>query len=452
MFAATIQLFEYIELMNGEDDMSSNDRLSTQPGRQDQAVNRELAETVPDTAVSADRALPIRALHVLILGGLSALGPLSTDMYLPALPALSRELGATMSQTQLTLSAGILGLSLGQVIAGPSSDALGRRRPLLLGMAAFTLASLLCIIAPSVAVLTVLRFVQGVAGAAGIAIALASVSDLYAGNVQARVFSLLMLVSGLAPIIAPVIGSQLLVFTSWRGIFITLALIGTVLLLAVAFGLSETLPAARRQGGGLAASLRAFRNLLLDRRFVGYAFASGFAFAAGIVYISVSPFILQNIYGISPQGIGMLFGVNALGLVIMAQVGGKLVGRVSSQALLAAGVALSATGGLALLVVALSGISLVGIVPALFIIVASLGLIGPNATTLALSNTSTAGSAAALLGVLQLTMGAVAAPMVGLAGTATAVPMAAAIAAFGSAALLTFLVLCRPTPALVQGA
>jgi len=432
--------------------MSSSDLSSTQPSSQSTAMNWAVEETAPGLVASADRAAPIRALHVLILGGLSALGPLSTDMYLPALPALSRELGATMSQTQLTLSAGILGLALGQVIAGPSSDALGRRRPLLIGVAAFALASLLCIIAPSVAALTILRFVQGVAGAGGIAIALAIVSDLFAGSAQARVFSLLMLVSGLAPIIAPVIGSQLLAFTSWRGIFVTLALIGIVLLLAVMVGLGETLPRVRRQSGGLAASLRAFRDLLLDRRFVGYAFASGFSFAAGIVYISVSPFILQNIYDISPQGVGIIFGINALGLVIMAQVGGKLVGRVSSQMLLAWGVAAIAIGATALLVVVLSGIGLVGILPSLFVIIASLGLIAPNATALALSNTSTAGSAAALLGVLQLTIGAVAAPIVGLAGTATAVPMAAAIAAFGIAALLTFIVFCRPAPALAQGA
>ena len=294
--------------------------------------------------------------------------------------------------------------------------------------------------------------VQGVAGAAGIAIALAIVSDLYAGSVRARVFSLLMLVSGLAPIIAPVLGSQLLAFTSWRGIFVTLALIGVVLLLAVTLGLGETLPVARRQSGGLAASLCAFRDLLLDRRFLGYAFASGFAFAAGIVYISVSPFILQNIYGVSPQGVGILFGINALGLVIMAQVGGTLVGRMSSQALLAGGVTAIAIGATALLVVVLSGVGLAGILPALFVVIASLGLIAPNATTLALSNTRSAGSAAALLGVLQLTIGAIAAPMVGLAGVATAVPMAAAIAAFGIAALLTFIVSCRPAPSIAQGA
>jgi DHA1 family bicyclomycin/chloramphenicol resistance-like MFS transporter len=408
-------------------------------------LNLSVASAEPRVAGDAGAPAAIRPLHVLILGGLSALGPLSTDMYLPALPALSQELGATMSQTQMTLSAGILGLSLGQVLAGPSSDALGRRRPLLAGIAAFALASLLCIIAPSAGALTILRFVQGVAGAAGIAIALAIVSDLYTGNTQARVFSLLILVSGLAPIAAPVIGSQLLRFTSWHGVFVALALIGVVLLLGVGFGLGETLPAARRQGGGVAASLRAFRALLTDRHFVGYALSSGFAFAAGIVYISVSPFILQSIYAVSTQQLGIVFGVNALGLVIMAQISGRLVGRVSPRALLAWGLAASAGGGIALLVVVLSGIGLVAVLPALFVIVASLGLIAPNATTLALSNTRTAGSAAGVLGLLQFSIGALTAPLVGIGGTMTALPMAGFIAAFGIAALVTFAVLCRPT-------
>ena len=410
----------------------------TQLRTQDAAVTPAVVGTERMVTDSTVTATPIRALHVLILGALSALGPLSTDMYLPALPTISHDLGATMAQTQLTLSAGILGLSLGQVIAGPSSDALGRRRPLLAGVVAFALASLLCIVAPSIAALTILRFVQGVAGAAGIAIALAIVSDLYAGTTQARVFARLMLVSGLAPIIAPVIGSQLLTFTSWRGVFVTLALIGVVLLLAVAFGLGETLSAGRRQRGGIAASVRAFRDLLADRRFVGYALASGFAFAAGIVYISVSPFILQHIYSVSPQRIGVLFGINALGLVGVAQIGGRLVGRVSPQTLLAWGVAACALGGMALLVVVLSGIGLGGVLLSLFVLVASLGLIAPNATALALANTRAAGSAAALLGVLQFTLGAVAAPLVGIAGTTTAVPMAAVIAAFGIATLAMF--------------
>src|SRR5262249_19869310 len=349
--------------------------VSSKQRNQEAALSLSAALPEQSAAASKDRSTAIRPLHVLILGGMSALAPLSTDMYLPALPALSRDLGASMAQTQVTLSAGILGLALGQVIAGPSSDALGRRRPLLIGMAAYVLASLLCLVAPSVAALSALRFVQGVAGAAGIAIALAIVSDLYSGVTQARFIALLMQVSGLAPIIAPIIGSQLLRFTSWRGVFVTLALIGVALLLAAALGLGETLPPSRRQSGGSAASARAFRDLLSDRRFVGYAVSSGFAFAAGIVYISVSPFILQNIYGASAQLIGILFGINALGLVIMAQVSGRLVGRVSSQALMAWGVAATALGGASLLVVVLTGIGLAGVLPSLFIIVPSLPLL-----------------------------------------------------------------------------
>ena len=420
---------------------------STQPSSQDAAVAPSAAVTAQNAAASNSQSTPLRALHVLILGGLSALGPLSTDMYLPALPTMNSELAATMSQTQLTLSAGILGLALGQVIAGPSSDALGRRRPLLIGLAAYALASLLCIVAPSVAVLTVLRFVQGVAGAAGIAIALAIVSDLYAGVAQARFVAVLMQVSGLAPIIAPIIGSQLLTFTSCRGIFVVLALIGAALLIATVFGLGETLPTNRRQSGGIPASLRTFRDLLTDRRFVGYALSSGLAFAAGIVYISVSPFILQSIYGVSPQRLGIVFGVNAIGLVIMAQVSGRLVGRVASQTLLSWGVAAIVIGGVSLLVVVLSGLGLIGVLASLFVIVASLGLIAPNATALALANTRTAGSASALLGVLQFSIGALAAPLVGLGGTTSAVPMAAVIAAFSIATLATFVVFCRPAQA-----
>ena len=397
-----------------------------------------------NTSTKSGSSASIRPLHVLILGGLSALASLSTDMYLPSLPTLSRDLGATLPQAQLTLSAGILGLALGQVIAGPSSDALGRRRPLLIGMGIFTVVSLLCIVAPTIGVLMVLRFVQGMAGAAGISIALAIVSDLYAGTTQARFFSLLTQVSGLAPIAAPVIGSQLLNLTSWRGIFVILALIGLLLLLVAAFGLGETLPTNRRQNGGIAASLRAFRELLSNRIFVACALVSGLAFAAGIVYISISPFLLQNLYGVSTQQIGLVFGVNALGIVIMAQIGGRLIGRVSPQTLFVWGTVIIATGGIALLVAVLSGAGLIGILVSLFVVVASLGFIAPNATTLAMGSTQTAGSASALLGVMQLIIGAVAAPLVGLGGTASAIPMAAAIAGFGLITLFIALVSFRP--------
>jgi DHA1 family bicyclomycin/chloramphenicol resistance-like MFS transporter len=386
----------------------------------------------------------IRVLHVLILGGLGALGPLANDMYVPALPALSHDLSASTSQAQITLSAFILGLALGQILVGPISDALGRRRPLLIGVIAYLLTSLLCIVAPSITVLIALRFVQGVAGSAGIAIALAIVSDLYTGSKQARFFSLLMQINGIAPMIAPILGSQLLRFTSWHGIFVTLALFSLILLVASTFGLSETLDVSRRQSGGISASFLAFRELLADRRFVGYALSCGFAFTACIIYISVSPFILQGNYGVSPQLLGILFGINALGIVILAQINSRLVGRVSSQTLLTWGYAILIFGGISLLVVTLSGIGLIGILPSIFLLVSSLGLIMPNATTLALANTRAAGSASALLGVLQLAIGAIVAPLVGLSGATTAFPMAIAIAAFSVATLVTFLILCRP--------
>src|SRR5947209_496990 len=223
---------------------------------------------------SQDSRGPRRVWLVFILGALSAFGPLSIDMYLPALPSLSRDFGTGASQAQLTLSACLLGLALGQTSAGPLSDALGRRRPLLIGLGAYALASLLCVVAPSVFVLVVLRFVQGFAGAAGIVIARAVVRDLYSGVAVAQFFSLLMLVNGLAPILAPLFGGLLLRFTSWRGVFVVLAVIGMLLLLAAATGLDETLPPDRRQSGGIRATIMTFRQLLASRSFAGYALSS----------------------------------------------------------------------------------------------------------------------------------------------------------------------------------
>ncbi len=379
---------------------------------------------------------------LLILGALSAFAPLSIDMYLPALPALGRGFGATASQAQFTLSACLLGLALGQMIAGPLSDALGRRRPLLTGVAAYAAASLLCVIAPSVGLLVLLRFIQGLAGAAGIVIARAVVRDRYSGIAAARYFSLLMLVNGLAPILAPIIGGQLLRVTSWRGVFVTLALIGVVLLLATARGLPETLAPADRHTGGIPATLVTFRRLLADRSFVGYALSSGFAFAAMFAYIAGSPFVLQDIYGVSPQLFSVVFGVNALGIIAASQINGRLVGRAPLRRLLAIGVGLTALGGLALLAVVVGRVGLVGVAPALFVVVASQGLVLPNATTLALSgHPRTAGSASALLGVLQYSIGAAAAPLVGIGGAASALPMAVVIAVLASAALATVMLL-----------
>ncbi len=385
---------------------------------------------------------------VVILGALSAFGPLSIDMYLPSLPSLSRDLAASTSAAQLTLSACVLGLALGQVIAGPLSDTLGRRRPLLVGLVAYILASLLCVVAPSISLLIVLRLVQGAAGAAGIVIARAIVRDLYSGIAVARFFSILMLVSGIAPIAAPILGGFLLQVTSWRGVFLILALVVTVMLLAVLAGLHETLPPERRQSGELRTTLSSFGQLLSDRLFVGYALSCGLSFAAMFAYISGSPFVLQNLYGLSPQQFSLIFGTNALGIAIVGQVNGRLVGRVAPERLLAGALTAVAVGGAALLLIVLGHIGLIGMLPTLFVVVASQGMVFPNATALALADyPSRAGSASALLGVLQFAIGAAAAPLVGIAGTSTALPMALVIAALGISALVTFGVFRRSAAA-----
>lgn len=364
----------------------------------------------------------------LILGSLTAFAPMSTDLYLPAFPELTRHFGASQAAVQLTLTACLTGLALGQLLAGPCSDAMGRRRPLLIGLAVYVAASVGCALAPSAAALTGLRLAQGLAGAAGLVIARAVVRDLYSGVALARFFSLLMLVHGLAPILAPLIGSQLIRVVPWQGLFAVLAGYGVLLLVGVSFGLPETLPPPARHRGGLRVTGRVMRQLLTDRRFIGYALASGLVYAAMFCYIAGSPFVLQQTYGLSPQLYGVAFGVNAVGLATLAQLNRLLLRRLPPRRLLTTGLVLAALGGVGLITAALAGLGLPAILPALFAVVTSIGLVLPNATTLALSgHPEQAGSASALLGVLQFLLGAVAAPLVGAFGASTTVPMAALI-------------------------
>jgi DHA1 family bicyclomycin/chloramphenicol resistance-like MFS transporter len=371
-----------------------------------------------------------RARLALILGGLTAFAPLSIDMYLPGLPALARELSASASAVQLTLTACLAGLAVGQLVAGPLSDRLGRRPPLLAGVGGYTLASVLCAFAPTVWTLGGLRFIQGATGAAGIVIARAIVRDTHEGSALVRFFSMLMLVTGLAPILAPVIGGQVLEVTSWRGIFIVLALIGAVLLAASAIGLAETLPPERRRDGGVRATARTMVGLLRDRHFTGYALAGGFAFGALFTYVSGSPFVLQDIYGASPQAFSAVFALNSVGIVVAGQLNGRLAGRVPALTMLRIGVTTMAVSGCAVFAVVAGGsLPLVALLVPLWVLVASMGLVFPNTIALALAgHPEVAGSASALIGVLQFTIGAAAAPLAGIAGTGTALPMAAMMA------------------------
>ncbi|MEV7979483.1 multidrug effflux MFS transporter [Streptomyces sp. NPDC086519] len=431
------------------------------PDAQDARDARDAAAPVaPSPAPPAARRAGL--LLVLVLGGLTATPPLAMDMYLPSLPEVTRSLHAPAATVQLTLTACLAGMALGQLAVGPMSDRWGRRRPLLTGLAVYVVATALCALAPDVETLVAVRLAQGLAGAAGIVIARAVVRDLYDGVAMARFFSTLMLVSGVAPVIAPLIGGQVLRVTDWRGVFVVLTVVGALLAALVWVRLPETLPPAGRHAGGAAAAVRAMRALLADLPFTGYMLAGGFAFAALFAYVSASPFVIQEIYGASPQTFSLLFGLNSVGLVIAGQVNGKvLVGRVSLDKVLGTGLVVTVLAATALLLMSSGLLGPVGLAPvaaALFVLMSAMGLTLPNAQTLALLRTRhAAGSASALLGTTSFLVGAVASPLVGIAGERTAVPMAIVQLAGALVALACFVGMCRPwargnTRASVEGA
>ncbi|MFE1840194.1 multidrug effflux MFS transporter [Streptomyces sviceus] len=404
---------------------------------------------VPDTEPPTVAVRRTGLLVTLLLGGLTATPPLAMDMYLPSLPEVTDSLHAPAATVQLTLTACLLGMALGQLVVGPMSDRWGRRRPLLAGLLVYVVATALCALAPTVEFLVGFRLVQGLAGAAGIVIARAVVRDLYDGVAMARFFSTLMLIGGVAPIVAPLIGGQILRVTDWRGVFVVLTAIGALLAVLVWARLPETLPAAERHTGGVVEALHSMRRLLADLPFTGYMLTGGFAFAALFAYISASPFVVQEIYGASPQTFSLLFGVNSVGLVAVGQINGKvLVGRVGLDRVLGVGLLTVTAAAAALLLMTTGVFGEVGLFPVaagLFVLMSAMGVVLPNAQSLALLRTKhSAGSASALLGTSSFLIGAVASPLVGMAGEGTAVPMAVVQLAAALVALLCFMAMCRP--------
>jgi len=363
---------------------------------------------------------------VVALGALSSFGPLCLDMYLPALPQLPGDLSSTASAAQLTLSACIIGLGVGQLITGPLSDRLGRRGPLLVGVAVFVAASVVCAVTTSMTVLIVVRLVQGAAGAAGIVVGRAVVADMFTGKVAAAYFSTIAAINGLAPILAPVIGGQVLRVGTWRTVFWVLAGIGVVMLLLAFFVIRETLPPERRSSGGMTGDLRAFGTLLRDRGYTGTVLAGTMVSAAMFGYISASPFLLQDGFGLSAQWFSACFALNALGIVAATQVGRMLLHRTTSFALLSWGVGQALVGAVLLLVTVLAGWGLVMVLVSLFVMVSSVGLALPHSSAIAMDrHRRIAGAASALFGLAQFALGAITAPLVGLgdrtAGLALAV-------------------------------
>ncbi|HWL13593.1 MAG TPA: Bcr/CflA family multidrug efflux MFS transporter [Ureibacillus sp.] len=380
--------------------------------------------------------------RILVLGLLSALAPFAMDMYLPALPNLATELNTSASVVQLSLTFCLIGLALGQLISGPISDARGRRIPLIIGMTVFILSSILCAFTSSIVVLCILRLIQGLAGATGIVISRAIVRDYFSGHEMTRFFALLMLVNSIAPIIAPTVGGQVLRFTSWEGIFVILSIIGIGIILGVIFKLPESLPVEKRQTGGVKQTLSAMGIMLKDRVFMGYCLASGFVFAGMFAYISGSPFVLQDIYNLSPQAFGLAFAVNSIGIVTASQISSRLSRTVGEKKLLTFGLMQAFVAGMVLYMMILLDLGLLGILIPLFFVVSSVGLVAPSSTSLAMQRQGrNAGSASAVIGLAQMGLGAIATPLVGLGGSLTAIPMGLVIAISTLCAVIIYVVL-----------
>jgi MFS transporter, DHA1 family, multidrug resistance protein len=387
----------------------------------------------------------------LILGALTALGPLSIDMYLPSLPTIQRELGTTASLTQLTLAAYFAGLGLGQLAYGPLTDRFGRKRPLYAGLAIYVLASIACALSPSVVALIALRFLQAVGGAAGQVVTRAVVRDLYTGAPAAQLLSRLMLVMGVAPILAPLLGGWMLLIAGWRAIFALLAVLGLGCLALMLFMLPET---AVKQVPRLEVAViaRHLRELAGDRSFRAFVLTGAFAQAGMFAYISGSPFVLIELFHVSPQVYGWVFGANAFGLIAGSQLNHRLLARRLPAQILAWSTAWIGAVGAVLVAVAVSGWGgLPAVVASLFAFVASLGFVSSNATAMAMEEQgSRAGLASAALGSTQFLVAACASSLVGVLNDGSARPMAAIMAGCGAASWIANKVASRGEVALDQ--
>ncbi|WP_373453898.1 multidrug effflux MFS transporter [Rhodococcus sp. 06-418-5] len=407
-----------------------------------QAPNTTAAETpvAPATNTSPEPTSKERLRVILVLGALIALGPLTIDMYLPALPAIADDLNTPSSAVQLTLAGTLIGLALGQLVIGPLSDIVGRRLPLIVGTGVHILASVACIVAPNIAVLGGLRVVQGLGAAAAAVVAMAIVRDLFSGRAAATVLSRLMLVMGVAPVLAPSLGGAVLLVGSWRLVFAALAIMGVALITLAIVSLRETLPPERRRASGVMPVLRTYRSLLRDAQFVVLVLVAALAMSSLFAYIAGSSFVLQEEFGLDEQQFAIVFAAGAISLIGASQLNVLLLGRFAPVQIVLAALSFAVLAGGVMAVLAIAEIGgMAGFVIPLWFVLGAVGFVMPNAPALALSrHGEAAGGAAALLGAAQFGLGAIVAPIVGALGndavavsTTMVATSAAALAALG---------------------
>lgn len=406
----------------------------------------DLPDTPPPAAqpAVAPKSQPL-ALLVVILASLTAFSPLSIDMYLSSFPQIAADFGVQVGRVELSLATFFIGLSFGQLLYGTATDRFGRKKPLYVGLSIYCIASILCAFAPNVEILIVLRLFQALGACGGIVIARATVRDLFGLSESARVFSLLLLIMGVAPIVAPLIGGYVALFFGWRAIFVVVSVISALCLMAVYRFLPET--KAPNPNVRLSKAFGIYLSVLKDKEFLGFALAGGLAQAGMFAFITGSPFVFIQLFGIPAENYGWIFGSNALGMVALSQINSRLVHTVNPTKLLRICLSVTAVIGLLLIVVGILGFGFWGVAIPVFLYVSSLGMILPNATAGALAEqTENAGSASALIGTFQYGLAAIASSLVSYLGNGTSLPMCVLIGACGIAAFLAFNLLLGAKP------
>ncbi|MEO7589073.1 MAG: multidrug effflux MFS transporter [Arachnia sp.] len=393
-----------------------------------------------------DRFSPRRRLAFIVtLGLLTGLGPFTIDLYLPAFPALKADLLINDAQVQITLSATTLGFALGQLLIGPLSDRLGRKRPLLAMSALHVVASVLVAISPSVEFLTAMRGLQGIGAAGGAVVAMAMARDLFDGRRLVQMLSRLALINGMAPIVAPLVGSWMVSFVSWRGVFWALALYGSTIVALVWVLIVETRPPAERTTGGLRVMGAAYKRVLSDRVFVGAWLTAAAAFAGLFSYVSTSSVLLQEVFGLSPRGFGAVFAICSVGVFVGVQLGSRLSPRFGPHRVLALGTAGMVVAASALLIVNAASDSYIPLIPTMFLFTMSFGSCAPNAQVLGLQHHRTdSGVAASLMGALNMSAAALVGPLIGLAPLTSAAPMGIAMLVCAVLAVVFLWTIIRP--------
>ncbi|PAD20879.1 multidrug effflux MFS transporter [Terribacillus saccharophilus] len=380
----------------------------------------------------------------LLLAVFSALGPFTVDMYLSSLPEMMNDFGTTASLIQASLTASLLGLGLGQLVAGPLSDVHGRRKPLLISMLLYFIISLACAFSPNIGIFVVLRFFQGFVASAGLVISRAIVRDRYSGVEMVKFMALLTMISNVAPLISPTAGSAVTTFTSWIGVFIFLGLLGLILTGVATWGIKESLPVEQRVPSNFKGLLKNYGSLLRNRSFMGYALVNGILFSGVFAYVSGTPFIYQNMYGITPQLFSILFALNGLGIILGSQLVKRLSEQIGEHRIFRIGLLIAFITTAIILVVVLVHGPFIALFLAIFLFAVAIGIIAPVSFTLAMeSQGHIAGSAAAVLGSLQFALGAVTSPLVGIAGEDSAVPFGITIFMTSILAVIAYATLVR---------